>query len=462
MKYLTIIFTIPLYFTLHAKQNFSTLSSGSNVQSPEMIIFVHGTLKPAEVSFSNLIKVMRNKIDNSIYCMAAQEIRKDPFFYQSQPIQAEGLQAIDTTSISQGARCIKNLYEATYACLGQDTTRLYYTFGWDGLLSPQRRYKAAKKLYKELYQELEKLAKKNIIPKITIIAFSHGANVVLNLAAVKLDDPILYHLPKNFFITNLVLLGAPIQKATDYLTHDPFFKNIINIYSTADKIQSMDIFMPRQLFSQQYFTSRKNLPLADKITQIRLRITGDFKKKHRKLHSDEILLHDIENQIIKSIHQDPGHTELWNFKWGAYWYRDTFPLNPLPSVILVPIIMHTIENYDLEKKHFTFDYLAPYGGAYIYEKKEKKNFIPLLSAECIEKLKTIAQQHFPQEYTLAEQQKRVGIILNKVRKTRKDLKLKNKQLLAYCNQSLLTNKRTLYHFPYRQKLAHAHLLRSEF
>ena len=37
-------------------------------------------------------------------------------------------------------------------------------------------------------------------------------------------------------------------------------------------------------------------------------------------------------------------------------------------------------------------------------KKKEEKFHNTTSAECIEKPKTIAQQHFPQEYTLAEQQ----------------------------------------------------------
>lgn len=440
----------------------SKTATDTNIKNPEMIVFIHGTLKPAEVSFSNLIKVMRNKIDHSIYCMAAKEIRKNSFFYQSQPIQQEGLHPINTNSTSKGSQCIQAIYQTLYDQSIKDTTKkLYYTFGWDGLLSPQKRYKAAKTLYYELEKEIKNLAQENIFPKITLITFSHGANVALNLAAVKQDDPQLAQRPYPFFIETLILLGAPIQKATDYLTHDPFFKHIINIYSTADKVQPMDIFMPRQLFSRQYFTQRKRMPLSEKITQVRLRITGAFKKKHRKLKLEEITLENIKNGTIKALHQDPGHTELWNFKWGVYWYRDTFPLNPLPSATLIPLIEHVIDTHNLTGKHFTFDYLAPVGGAYIYEHKDHKMFVPLLTHECITKLQTIATYYIPEGYTLEKQQEHVGTILNNVRKKRRDLKLRNRKLLAYCNRSLLNNKRTLYSFPYRQKLAYTHLLSPE-
>lgn len=420
-----------------------------------MTIFIHGTLKPVEFSFKDLVKVMRNKIDNTIYCATAKRIRKDPFFYSGQAIQGVGLKKIDAQSPSNGARCLADLYETQHTFLGNEHQRSYYTFGWDGLLNRRKRYEAAEYLYKELADEVKKLQEQDLEPRITIIAYSHGANVALNLVAVKHDNP---KLDQNAFTVNqLVMLGAPIQKETDYLVTDPLFERIFNVYSSEDSIQALDIFSGKQFFSGKKFVKRGRFNVPSKITQVRLRTIKSLRGLHKvteePAHPYELLGH----KGIRFIHRDPGHTELWNFKWGDYWYRDIFPLNPLPAVTFVPSILHALTQYTPDKRSVTFDYAHSYAGALLIPRiKHDRQAVPILDEATNSKLHTIADTYTPRDFSPNEQYKRASEILEEVQtEMRKSHGLKASKRLVNC-----FHKERHHSFPKGQEIGHTHLLRS--
>ena len=76
-------------------------------------------------------------------------------------------------------------------------------------------------------------------------------------------------------------MGVPIQKETDHLVHDPFFKRIYNIYSRGDRIQKLDFFSFDRFFSDRIFKDRDGFKFPkDKLVQIQLRLTrnNQFKK----------------------------------------------------------------------------------------------------------------------------------------------------------------------------------------
>ena len=151
-------------------------------------------------------------------------MRQEPFFYQNQAMQGFGLHKIDKTKVGPGlasSGLAKILDEVTLLSHGPRITNHYYTYGWSGLLSPTNRYKDSYGLYTAIEQELAKFKTQGITPKIRVIGYSHGGNVVLNLGAVRQKMPV----NKQLIIDESIILGTPIQKETDYLVNDPVFKN---------------------------------------------------------------------------------------------------------------------------------------------------------------------------------------------------------------------------------------------
>jgi hypothetical protein len=110
----------------------------------------------------------------------------------------------------------------------------FYTFGWSGQLSFVERKKAAL----DLYQEITTLIKDYEVlygqtPYIRIIGHSHAGNVILNLAYVMEQQPLL-------IIDEIILLATPVQEETEpYITSNCFNK-IYAFYSQKDLIQVLD------------------------------------------------------------------------------------------------------------------------------------------------------------------------------------------------------------------------------
>lgn len=417
MKYFLFLLNI-VALSIFAEES---LSEKLVIKNPEMFIFVHGTIKPAEFSFSSLVKIMNDIIDNTLYSLAANYLRKDPLFYLSQAMQEEGLKPISLTldNTTNTARTIALLYNQQFQALGINADSiLYYTFGWNGLLSDKKRYQEAEKFYKELKKELAILSEKGIYPRITIIGYSHGANVALYLAAVRNNNQEFIN--DTFTIEKLVMLGAPIQKETDYLVADDLFGKIYHFYSTEDNVQIADIFSSKQLFSSRLFVDRKDFKVPEKkLHQVRLRLTKEIKLRH-KAHNIKVQHEILAHPLVKLIHKDPGHAELWNFKWGAYWYRETCPINPLPVVAFVPAFLHTIDQHP-ELHYLTLDY-APteYGVLVSHKKKNFKQSKQFLNPEIHVQLWDFANLYKPEDYSFKTQQKQVA---NALKKAQKDLEI---------------------------------------
>jgi hypothetical protein len=408
-------------------------------QNAEMFVLVHGTIKPAEFSFSSVMKIMRDKVDNTLYSLAASYIRQDPTFYNVQAMQERGLVKIDITPQSRrsnAAHIVGSMYDLQLEQLDKKfETNLYYTLGWNGLLSDSKRYEEAEFFHEELNKELERLAQKEIYPSITVIAYSHGANVVLYLPAARDNNPSFQEKP--FIIDKLVLLAAPIQKETDYFSADPLFKAIYNIYSTEDNIQILDLFSSQQFFSKRKFTQRRGFKVPKKIRQIRMRVTKDIKWRHKAKELNaphEILTYPG----IKLVHKDPGHTEMWNFQWGAYWYRDSFPLKPLPVMTIIPTILDAVDKHP-DQKHLTFDYAPTENGLLLQNKKTRfKKAFAFMTSEKQKSLWQLALDYKPENSSIEAQQRQVALALKKAQenllKTHQYKKPHNKALAHYMKQ----------------------------
>lgn len=420
-------------------------------QPPKMIVFIHGTVKPVEFSFSALFKIMKSKIENSVYMKTAKAIRKDPFFFQGQPMQYLGLHPITKDSPSPAAICFTHLFDIQYDYLYKNPPkRLYYTYGWDGLLSIRKRYEAGENLYKELAKEVKRLQSQGINPSIDLYCYSYGGSVALNLAAVRDDNPKLDR--HAFTIDNLILFGVPIQKATDYLASNNIFKKIYNFYSREDSIQTMDIFSSRELSVGKHFSNRSEFEVPEKVTQIRLRLT----KKLRGANKIKVIPKNpyelLASKRLKKKHTDSGHSELWNFRWGAYWYRDYLAIDPLPVASFAPAFIHAVNTYVPTRRHLTLDYSRKYNGALLTGKHPYlRKAIPILTPKITREMYALAYKYRPIDFSVERQGEKTQEILKKIKQgMRKNSPLrKSKLLMTY----LLPNA-----FPEAKKVSHSHLL----
>lgn len=284
-------------------------------------IFVHGIIK-GPISFGDLYHIVKDKVENTKYAYTIQYIRNDSRFYRYQAMQKQGLNIINPIDDFPGfaAGAISKIYE--YQLKKNGTINLYYTFGWPGLLSATHRKKQGEKFYNELEKEIKKFKDLNINPKIRIISFSHGGNVTLNIARSIADNSYIQ-------IEELILIGMPVQRETDYLINHKLFKKIFNFYSNSDIAQTVDIFTTNYQ-SHRKFRERKNFKIPEKLSQIQIQVTK--------------ILQNDSKQIKQKYKYDPGHMELWFFGWIPKSYRYNFPLKPLPVISIVPTLIEHIQN----------------------------------------------------------------------------------------------------------------------
>jgi len=311
-------------------------------------VFVHGimSIKP-HLSIGNFIRFMVDDVEDTIYSRTVQYMRTNPFFEKNQAMQGYGLIEVNPhcPQKNNASHAFTHLFNqmSQWVHPQKNVTNINYTYGWAGLLSPSRRYTDAIGLYQSLYDKIAQLKKQGVSPKVRIVGYSHGANVCLNLACVKM----LENVPKDLEIDELILIGMPVQNETDYFARSPMFKKIYHIYSRGDRIQKLDFFSTKRFFSRRVFKDRNDFKLPENLTQIQVRITRTVRNKKNKakgprtlnLHSKALLSGKSSNQRDAS----PGHIELWFFGWTPSNYRKDYILNPLPIAVFAPVIIDAID-----------------------------------------------------------------------------------------------------------------------
>lgn len=322
-----------------------TMPDFTQPQQVWLTVFAHGimSIKP-HLSFSNFARFMTDDVQNTVYSTTVELMRQDPLFFQNQPMQEIGLRPIDLTRIEKGYSCgaMAMVFEemTAFANATHDipsTRNYYYTYGWSGLLSPKRRYIDAKLLYSELAKEVARLQAQGINPKIRLVGYSHGGNVLLNLGKIHQTEPSL----GSFVVDQLILLGTPIQHETDYLINDSLFTRVYHIYSRDDRVQKLDFFSFNRFFSGRTFKPRSGFALPDKLVQIQLKCSRPLRTKKVTVRTSSSSQTNIQTtRRLKNLRNaSPGHCELWFFSWTPANYRNHFPLNPLPSASLIPLIV---------------------------------------------------------------------------------------------------------------------------
>ena len=378
-------------------------------------IFAHGSfsLRP-HLNIGNILKMLNDSIEESIYYRSTEINRRDPFFYKNQAMGDLGLQRInlDKPNNTLAAPTVAIAFEQVSQIAGNKPCNQYYTFGWSGLVSNKLRYIEASFLYSELQKLVKELKKQGYNPKIRLLGYSHGGNLGLQLGAI--------HQTKNkddqVYIDEFHLLGTPIQVETDYLITSPIFKRIYNWYSDADNVQTLDFFSFKRFFSKKRFSKRKNFNLPDKLTQIKLKVSDYIPKKLAK-NLEEIPKNRKDlKRYFKEINYDPGHFELWFMGWTILTYRQKFPTNPLPIMTFIPLITKYI-NDDPKLSRDLIAYIQPRFEtveltAYKASKHIHSSRRPFVAEEILNEMRKYALQFVPDNYNIETYNRKVYDAIN--------------------------------------------------
>jgi hypothetical protein len=304
-------------------------------------VFVHGTIKPY-LKMRNIATIInQNDVKNSPYATFNNFMRKSSFLRKYQAVQGLGLKEINLskTESGNGAVAIATLYNF-FDDPKQD--KLFYTYGWSGLLSHKEREQAGITLYNQIEQLVRRLESKGYAPEINIITYSHGGTVALNMAKTNKTDS---------FKVNLITFGMPVQKDTDYLINSPLFKKIYHFYSTSDYIQTIDHASSEYFACHRQFHPRKNFSIPNKLIQIQIGVIKTVLNQcfcRKKCSNKKIL-------IKKSYNQNPGHGELWILGWSPSGYRKDYPIYPIPIVAFTPTILKYINKLIINNNHIKVD-----------------------------------------------------------------------------------------------------------
>lgn len=370
-------------------------------------VLIHGSfsLRP-HLTIKNIVKMLNDTIEESIYYRSTEINRRDPFFYKNQAMAGLGMHKIDFhhPHNTAAAPIIAASFEEISKHIGNNPSDEYYTFGWSGLVSNKLRYLESAFLHQDLERLIKKLKDEGHEPKVRLIGYSHGGNLALQLGALHTTKPI----SSQFHVDELWLIGTPIQVETDYLINSPIFKRIFNFYSRADRLQTLDFFSFKRFFSRKKFSPRHNFKLPDKLTQIRIKITG-YEPKSSNVPFDISACNNPQflKKHFKEINFDPGHFELWFMGWTILTYRNIFPLYPLPTLTFLPIITKYIEE-ESEKGKIPHDIVAhikpdcntveikPYHTV----KSRYKKIFTFMDQDLLKHMKLHAAKFMPDDYNI--------------------------------------------------------------
>ena len=347
-------------------------------ETKRITIFIHGVIGLRHyISLQTIIKLMSNgqylPYEESIY-----RIRKDPFFYQNQPIQWLGLHPINLydRKIGAAASLFAFIFNSLSPCPQQT---YYYTYGWSGLAGGTAAQDAAEDLYDDLRKELQKPEFQDHTIILDIIGYSRGGNITLNLANIR-DEK---YPEDTFTIRNVVLIGTPVLRENrDLITH-PMFQKVYHIYSRRDWVQNNDFFSCTQFVSARRFKCLKEGCLNDKLTQLEVRVT----------------------QITPSgkhfIDRSPTHNELWFFAWPTPASSKRSPIVPFPLAAFIPLIIDRMETSAPIIKDAVVDLRPQEGRILIRERHNAKPCYsaPFIDEELLNQLRKQAYSQQPPAYT---------------------------------------------------------------
>ena len=217
---------------------------GNPTADHSITIFVHGTYPARKLLQSSFARFL-------VYCPQGLSLAKDlPSYYHFYKI-AQGCVDFNKESYSMDQ---------------------FYLFGWESEhLYDKVRSQAAGQLVKELknlmvlyYQRYQ------VMPKIRLLGFSHGGNVVLHTA-----NYLPFVIENQKIEVEIWLFGTPVQKTNKHLVNSSHFNKAYSFYSKKDWLQRMD---PQGLRSAQkslkHFWSDRMFDLNDRCVQVEFTVNG--------------------------------------------------------------------------------------------------------------------------------------------------------------------------------------------
>jgi pimeloyl-ACP methyl ester carboxylesterase len=341
-------------------------------------IFVHGVVGLRHyASIKTFLRLMRDgrypPYEKSIW-----RIREDPFFYQNQPMQALGLHPINMYDRKIGAAA--SLFAFIFDNLSpRPGTTHYYTFGWSGLAGSTACQEAAIVFYDQLREELEKPEYKNTCPTITIVGYSRGGNITLNMATVREQK----YPEDTFRIENTVLIGTPVLRESRFLMRNSLFNKVYHFYSRKDWVQNHDFFSHSQFVSTRRFKRIEDGPLRNKLVQAEVRVS------------------QVTPSGCHYLDRSPSHNELWFFSWPPLTSTPCSPIAPFPFAAFIPLIINGFTHSAPEIKDAIVE-LRPQKERIIIRKRHcqrPRYYAPFVTTELIENLKEQAYSQQPPHYT---------------------------------------------------------------
>jgi hypothetical protein len=361
-------------------------------REPWITVFVHGSFGSL-LSLLSAYEVLSDKVNGSAYKKVAGRMRKDPFFYREQPLLEKGLKRIVPTydlsvtgnKLFAAYPLIKAYEDVNERAKPEAEKNYFYTFGWSGLLSQQRRSLEAIRFYNALSVEIEKYNSQGIYPRVRILTHSHGGNLVayiadidreLSMGRTDVDGAVarwFKTLPKKaeakklkgqkkwgyrptkkgFDIDELISWGMPVQPETDRLFASKVFKNVFHFYSEEDLVQRIDWVSTKQRYSDRRFNFCRIYDdpkrRSNRLVQSRVMVCQEIKKRKKKMVKKKpdsfwsILFSG--GAIVTPTNQDPTHKELWFFSWPNKKDIREFVLSPFPVAVFSPMLVELIKKH---------------------------------------------------------------------------------------------------------------------
>lgn len=301
-------------------------------------VFIHGTRLPGFALLSPQAIINQAISDDCRYVQILKKIRSDQRFFDRQIIMDMGLIPVEQALIE---KCRQQTLGENVACKGAiqaitaydefaektNTTNLYYTYGWVGVLDDRYRQNDAKDLYVRLAGLMQMLRAQypGSTVKLILHGHSHGGNLILYLARHEHEQK------RNLVIDYAYLYGAPIQQETAHYCTDPIFKNIAIFYSHADLIQISDKFSVKSRTSCRTFSELTKLKKCpNNIQEICVTANGNDRAFG---HASFFYFGEYANRLKRS---------------GGK-YRVFRQLDPCPLVILAPIATQLLDTAHQQK-----------------------------------------------------------------------------------------------------------------
>lgn len=379
------------------------------VKDTHIVVFVHGIVG-IENHFNptQIINFWRGITKNTYYETHISCLRSEPFFRHIQPMGNIGLHKITNFEEKPGNGCgaYASMFDQMYASTGSTDTHIYYTFGWSGITSMPAFEQAGKDLFEQLNQEVSTYKKHGINPKITVIGYSHGGNVIQNLAPARHN-----HFPdSDLFIDNLVIVCSPFTKRLYQHVNDPMFGTVYNLFSSADRVHRIDALNPCMFACSKMIHNDHSFALDNKVKQIQVKITKCTKNvvqnPKRFAHSCNYEKTNIINGRSKLlVDMSPGHAEMWFFGWALRDIRHDFITSPLPAISFLPWIMHVVEQHTSSARpdeKIVCD-IRPQHGKMICSYTEQSNtrtkqVVDIINPKALDQLKNDVAQYRSPEY----------------------------------------------------------------